>query len=98
MTTVLAAANRDPAVFADPTRFDVSRANAKEHVAFSAGRHFCLGAALARMEGEVGLRLLFDRFPELRVLPGGTAPRHPDPARVRPAAGPARRAGATQPA
>ena len=53
---MLAAANRDPEVFADPTRFDVTRRNAKDHVSFSAGRHFCLGAALARMEGEVGLR------------------------------------------
>ena len=70
VTTVLAAANRDPDVFADPTRFDVGRANAKDHVSFSAGRHFCLGAALARMEGEVGLRALFDRYPELRTLPG----------------------------
>jgi cytochrome P450 len=70
ITTVLAAANRDPEVFADPTRFDVTRANAKDHVSFSAGRHFCLGAALARMEGEVGLRMLFERYPELRTLPG----------------------------
>lgn len=70
VTTVLAAANRDPSVFADPTRFDVTRENAKDHVSFSAGRHFCLGAALARMEGEVGLRKLFDRFPDLRTLPG----------------------------
>ena len=70
VTTVLAAANRDPAVFADPTRFDVTRPNAKDHVSFSAGRHFCLGAALARMEGEVGLRLLFERFPDLRTRPG----------------------------
>ena len=70
VTTVLAAANRDPSVFTDPTRFDVSRENAKEHVSFSAGRHFCLGAALARMEGEVGLRMLFERYPDLRTLPG----------------------------
>ncbi len=70
VTTVLAAANRDPDVFTDPTRFDVTRTNAKEHVSFSAGRHFCLGAALARMEGEVGLRLLFERYPDLRPLPG----------------------------
>ncbi len=70
VTTVLAAANRDPEVFADPGRFDVSRANAKDHVAFSAGRHYCLGAALARMEGEVGLRALFDRYPQLQTLPG----------------------------
>jgi cytochrome P450 len=72
ITTVLAGANHDPAVFTDPDRFDVRRANAREHIAFSAGRHYCLGAALARMEGEVGLRTLFDRFPGLRLLPGAT--------------------------
>jgi cytochrome P450 len=70
VTTLLAAANRDPETFEDPTRFDVTRANAKGHVSFSAGRHFCLGAALARMEGEVGLRSLFDRYPDLQLLPG----------------------------
>ena len=72
VTTLLAAANRDPSVFTEPGRFDVTRVNARDHVSFSAGRHFCLGAALARMEGEVGLRTLFDRFPELTVLPGAT--------------------------
>ena len=72
VTTVLAGANRDPEVFADPARFDVRRENAREHVSFSAGRHYCLGAALARMEGEVGLRALFDRFPDLRLTPGAS--------------------------
>ncbi|WP_375490027.1 cytochrome P450 [uncultured Jatrophihabitans sp.] len=70
VTTLLAGANRDPAVFADPDIFDVRRANAKDHVSFSAGRHFCLGAALARMEGDVGLRTLFDRFPDLTLAAG----------------------------
>jgi cytochrome P450 len=70
VTALLAGANRDPDVFADPGTFDVTRANASEHVAFSGGRHFCLGAALARMEGEVGLRRLFDRYPDLRLEPG----------------------------
>ncbi|XVX22156.1 cytochrome P450 [Actinomycetota bacterium] len=70
VTTVLMGANRDPAVFDDPHRFDVQRANAKDHLAFSAGRHYCLGAALARMEGEVGLRAFFDRFGEVGLLPG----------------------------
>jgi cytochrome P450 len=70
VTTILAGANHDPAVFADPGRFDVERANAREHISFSAGRHYCLGAALARMEGEVGLRTLFDRFPDLRLTAG----------------------------
>ena len=67
---VLAGANRDPRVFAHPERFDVARENAREHVSFSGGRHYCLGASLARMEGEVGLRVLTERFPELRLLPG----------------------------
>jgi cytochrome P450 len=48
----------------------VARQNARDHVSFSAGRHYCLGAALARMEGEVGLRTLFERYPDLRVEPG----------------------------
>jgi cytochrome P450 len=68
--TILAGANRDPQIFDDPTTFDVGRANARDHLSFSAGRHFCLGAQLARMEGEVGLRALFDRYPDLSLLPG----------------------------
>lgn len=67
----LAAAHRDPSVFADPHRFDVERANAGKHLAFSTGRHFCLGAALARSEGEVGLRTFFDRFPDVRAAGAG---------------------------
>ncbi len=70
VTTVLAGANRDPDVFTDPHRFDVARENAADHVSFSSGRHYCLGAALARMEGEVGLRSLFDRYPDLALQPG----------------------------
>ncbi|HEX2028846.1 MAG TPA: cytochrome P450, partial [Nitriliruptorales bacterium] len=60
---LLAAADRDPRVFPDPHAFDVTRPTARDHLAFASGIHFCLGAALARMEGEVGLRALFDRFP-----------------------------------
>jgi hypothetical protein len=70
MLTILAGANRDPRVFDDPERFDVGRQNAKDHVSFSGGRHYCLGASLARMEGEAGLRAITDRFPDLRLLPG----------------------------
>jgi cytochrome P450 len=55
---ILAGANRDPAVFADPQCFDVTRTGADRHVAFSQGIHYCLGAGLARLEGEIGLRAL----------------------------------------
>ncbi len=68
----LAAANRDPSVFPDPHRFDIERPNAGRHLAFSVGRHFCLGAALARAEGEVGLRTFFERFPEVRAAGTGS--------------------------
>jgi cytochrome P450 len=68
----VAAANRDPAVFPDPHRFDIERDNAGRHLAFSGGRHFCLGAALARAEGEVGLRAFFDRFPDVRAAGPGS--------------------------
>lgn len=67
----LAGANRDPKVFADPHRFDVQRENAGKHLSFSGGRHFCLGAALARAEGEVGLRTFFDRFPDAKLAGAG---------------------------
>lgn len=70
IVTVLAGANRDPAVFDDPHRFDVRRSNARDHIAFSGGRHFCLGAALARMEGEVALRAFYERFGSVDLLPG----------------------------
>lgn len=68
----VAAANRDPAVFTDPNAFDIERDNAGKHLAFSGGRHFCLGAALARAEGEVGLRSFFDRFPDVRSAGAGS--------------------------
>ncbi len=64
---LIGGANRDPAVFDDPHAFDVGRENAREHLAFSAGVHYCLGAALARLEGEIGLQTLFNRFPDLAL-------------------------------
>ncbi|MGY2003255.1 cytochrome P450 [Blastococcus sp. SYSU DS1024] len=67
VTLLLGAANRDPDVFPDPARFDVTRANAREHLAFSGGIHYCLGAGLARLEGAIGLQALDERFPRLRV-------------------------------
>lgn len=67
----LAGANRDPRVFTDPHRFDIERDNAGKHLSFSGGRHFCLGAALARAEGEVGLRTFFERYPDARLAGEG---------------------------
>jgi len=64
MVLILAGANRDPAVFVDPDRFDIHRDNARRHLALGFGVHHCLGAALARMEAEVAWRHLFARFPD----------------------------------
>lgn len=71
-----AAANRDPAQFPDPDRFDVERSNADEHLALGVGVHFCLGAALARKEMGVAFRTLLDRFDSLALDTDAPAPRH----------------------
>jgi cytochrome P450 len=71
---LLGGANRDPGVFADPERFDITRANAKDHLSFGSGIHACLGASLARMEATIALRALFERFPALQ-LDGTPTPR-----------------------
>lgn len=70
---LLSGANRDPHVFPDPHRFDITRPNAREHLAFASGIHACIGAALARIEGATALRALFESFPDLRL----TAPPQP---------------------
>ncbi|MEI7872803.1 MAG: cytochrome P450 [Alphaproteobacteria bacterium] len=71
---VLGAANRDPAAFAEPHRLDVTR-DARRHVAFGGGIHHCLGAALARMEGQIAFATLLDRFPSVKLA--GTPTRRP---------------------
>jgi cytochrome P450 len=72
----LAAANRDPAVFADPDRFDVRRPNARRHVAFAHGPHACIGMHLARLETRTAVGMLLRRLPALRLDPNSpTAPR-----------------------
>ena len=63
-----AAANRDPAVFADPHRFDITRANAKRHLAFGAGPHICVGARLAKMQLRALLKQIVTRLPDLHPV------------------------------
>ncbi|HEX7165747.1 MAG TPA: cytochrome P450, partial [Acidimicrobiales bacterium] len=59
--SLLGGANRDPVVFESPSRFDVTRANAGQHLSFSTGIHHCLGAALARMEARAAFAALLRR-------------------------------------
>jgi cytochrome P450 len=63
---MLAAANRDPRVFDDPNRFDIHR-QIRHHLTFGFGIHYCLGAALGRLEGRIALEEILKRFPEWEV-------------------------------
>ena len=65
----LAGANRDPAVFPEPDRFDIRRPNARQNLGFALGPHFCVGAQLARMETRAAVTALLDRLPGLRLDP-----------------------------
>jgi cytochrome P450 len=67
VAVLLGGANRDPQVFADPHKFDITRPNARDHLTFSSGIHACIGAALARVEGATALRALFEAFPDLEL-------------------------------
>jgi cytochrome P450 len=63
---MVAAANRDPDVFGEPERVDITR-DARKALAFGLGPHFCLGASLARLEAKIAFCILIDRFPEMRL-------------------------------
>jgi cytochrome P450 len=81
------AANRDPSVFADPLSYDVRRENARHHLAFSFGLHYCLGFNIARLQGAVALRALLDGLPRLELVdvpePRGFAFRRPPELHIR---------------
>ena len=74
VSCLMGSANRDEAVFEHADQLDVGR-DPNPHVGFGMGRHFCLGAPLARMELQISLKALLDRFPHLTLV--GDAPRRP---------------------
>ncbi len=68
--TFIGSANRDEAVFKDPDKFDITRPNSKEHMAFGTGVHVCLGANLAVLEGKVALKVILKRLDDLELAVG----------------------------
>ena len=68
------AANRDPATFADPDTFEVTRANARSHLTFAQGPHACVGVHLARLETASALGAALDLWPGMRMTTDATPP------------------------
>lgn len=64
---ILAAANRDPSVFVDPDVLRLDREDARRHIGFGFGAHFCMGAPLARLEASIALPMIIERMPEMRL-------------------------------
>jgi cytochrome P450 len=73
VTISIAGANRDPAVFPEPDRFDVRRENARLQIAFAHGPHVCLGMHLARLEAHSAVGRVLERLPRLRLDPARPA-------------------------
>jgi cytochrome P450 len=63
-----AAANRDPAVFDDPHRFDITRSNARRHLAFGVGPHICGGARLAKIQSRALIKQIVQRLPDIKPV------------------------------
>jgi cytochrome P450 len=74
----LAASGRDASVFPEPDKFDVQRTNATKTLAFGRGIHYCLGAALGKLEAQIALEVLMRRFPRLRLVEGQRLSFHPN--------------------
>jgi len=74
----LAAAGRDPSVFPEPGQFDLRRTNARRTLAFGRGIHFCIGAALGKLEAQIALQELTSRFPNLELVDDQEVPFHPN--------------------
>jgi cytochrome P450 len=75
VTISIAAANRDPASFIDPDSFDATRSNARQHLAFAAGPHVCIGMHLARLEAHTAVARTLERLPNLRLAGEPEGPR-----------------------
>jgi cytochrome P450 len=76
VAVLFGAANRDPARWPDPEKFDITRVDAKKSVSFGSGIHVCLGAHLARLEGRIAFDILLERLPNLRFVAGKNDFRH----------------------
>jgi len=68
VTTLLGAGNHDPAMFADPHVLKLDRANSNRHLAFAGGIHYCLGASLAKLEAEIAVGSMVQRFPNMEAV------------------------------